>query len=154
MQTLVMSASERSEVIKSMSDNFETQDDPMVGIFWYDEKNDELFGVTASYASELPFNAHGKKTVNLLHKTWWKKQHERAKAKKQLTSIFMKDYTQTPRGRIFQREDGTFDLMCGSWITDHIVELVKNEFNLWNVPLEVRVDTHWEIGHGWSEEFI
>ena len=141
MQVLAMSASERTGVIESMSANLETQEEPMVGIFWYDEKNDDLFGVTASYAHELPFNAHGKKTVGTLHKTWWKKQQERAKAKKQLTSIFMKDYTQTPRGRIFQREDGTFDLMCGSWINDHIVELVKNEFNLRNVPLEVKVDS-------------
>jgi len=149
-----MTAVERKSVIDSMSDNFETQVSPMVGIFWYDEKNDELFGVSASYANELSFNAYGKKTVNMLHKTWWKKQQEKAKAKNQLTSIFMKDYTQTPRGRIFQNKDNSFDLMCGSWITGHIVNLVKNEFNLCNETVNVIIDTHWEIGHGWSEEFL
>ena len=44
--------------------------------------------------------------------------------------------------------------MCGSWINDRIVELVKDEFNLGDVPLEIKIDTHWEIGHGWSEEYL
>ena len=154
MHTLKMSASERKEVMASMSDNFENQEDPKVGIFWYDETGDELFGVTAVNAQELSFNEHGTKTIGTLHKTWWNKHLQRAKAKNQLTSIFMKDYTQIPRGRVFQRKDGTFELFCGSWISEHIVELVKDEFNLWNVQLEVKVDAHWEIGHGWSEEYV
>jgi hypothetical protein len=149
----LLSETERSRVMASMSDNFEIQEDPRVGIFWYDAQEDELFGVTSTIASELPFNANGKKTVGTLHKTWWKKHQERAKAKGQLTSKFMKDYTQTPRGRIFQIEDGHFELMCGSWINAHITSLVKDEFNLHTGPLEVIVDEHWEIGHGWSEEF-
>jgi uncharacterized protein YcaQ len=149
-----MSAAERKDVMASMSDNFENQEDPKVGIFWYDETGDELFGVTATYADQLPFNANGVKTERTLHKSWWKKQQEKAKAKNQFASIFMKDYTLIPRGRVFQRKDGTFELMCGSWINEHIVELVKDEFNLWNVLLEVKIDTHWEIGHGWSEEYL
>ena len=149
-----MSASERKEVMASMSGNFENQEDPKVGIFWYDEAKDELFGVTAVNAGELSFNAHGIKTIGTLNKAWWKKQQERAKAKKQHTSIFMRDYTQLPRGRVFQRQDGTFELMCGSWINEHIAGLVKDEFYLWQVPLEVIVDIHWEIGHGWSEEYL
>ena len=137
-----------------MSDNFENQEEPKVGIFWYDEKKDELFGVTAAYADQLPFNSNGLKTERTLHKTWWKKQQERAKAKNSNAGIFAQEYTQIPRGRIFQRNNGTFELMCGSWINEHIVELVKEEFNLKNVPLEVKIDTHWEIGHGWSEEYF
>jgi hypothetical protein len=31
--------------------------------------------------------------------------------------------------------------------------LVKEEFDLQNVSFEVKVDEHWEIGHGWSEEY-
>jgi hypothetical protein len=154
MQLKEMSTCERKEVMASMSDNFGNQEDPKVGIFWYDEANDELFGVTAINADELSFNDHGRKTVSTLHKTWWKKQQERAKAKKQVTSVFVSDYTKLPGGRIFQLENGTFELMCGSWINERIVELIKDEFNLRNVPLEVKVDTHWEIGHGWSDEYI
>ena len=137
-----------------MIDNFDNQEEPKVGIFWYDEKSDELFGVTATYADQLQFNSNGTKTERTLHGTWWKKQQERLKAKKQPAGIFLKDYADVPRGRIFQRQGGAFELMCGSWIDEHIVELVKDEFNLRNVPLEVKIDTHWEIGHGWSEEYI
>ncbi|MDR0442656.1 MAG: hypothetical protein LBH44_04525 [Treponema sp.] len=154
MQTMMMSASERKDVMASMSENFDKQDEPKLGIFWYSEKNDELFGVTSSYANELPFDSNGRKTVGTLHKTWWKKQQERAKAKGAPLGVFANDYTLLPRGRVFQVKDGHFELMCGSWINEHIVELVKDEFNLQDVPLEVKIDDHWEIGHGWSEEYL
>jgi hypothetical protein len=148
-----MAEQERSVVMKSMSDNFDFQNEPKVGIFWYDEKSDELFGVTKIEASELQFNNNGLKTVKALHKAWWKKQQMRARAKNQYTSVFMQDYTQIPRGRIFETKDGLFQLMCGSWINEHIVDLVKEEFDLQNTPFEVNVDEHWEIGHGWSEDY-
>jgi len=149
-----MSGGERKNVISSMSDNFDIQEDPMVGIFWYDNIDDELFGVTSAMASELSFNSQGKKTVGMLHKTWWKRQQEREKAKGKVSERFLQDYTMLPRGRIFQdKTENHFELMCGSWINDHIIELIKEEFNLQNVPLKVIVDTHWEIGHGWSEEY-
>lgn len=34
-----------------------------------------------------------------------------------------------------------------------IEELVKEEFNLQSVPFEIKIDEHWEIVHGWSEEY-
>jgi hypothetical protein len=149
-----MSGNERKDIMAAMSDNFDTQDDPKVGIFWYDSAEDELFGITSAYADELSFNSNGKKTERTLHKAWWKKQQERAKAKGQALGRLAGDYTQTPRGRVFQiKEDGRFELMCGSWINNHIIDLVKEEFNLQNVPLKIIIDSHWEIGHGWSEEF-
>ena len=83
MRTLEMSAAERKDVMASMSGNFENQEDPKVGIFWYNETDDELFGVTAVDARELAFDDRGRKTIGTLHKSWWKKQQERAKAKNQ-----------------------------------------------------------------------
>jgi hypothetical protein len=76
-----------------------------------------------------------------------------ARAKNQYTSVFMQDYTQIPRGRIFETKDGLFRLMCGSWINEHIVDCVKEEFDLQNAPFEVNVDEHWEIGHEWVEDY-
>jgi hypothetical protein len=155
MPVYSMSGNDRKDIMSAMSDNFDTQDAPKVGIFWYDSQEDELFGVTSTYADDLPFNINGKKTDRTLHKAWWKKQQERAKAKKQKLGRLAGDYTQLPRGRIFQiEEDSHFELMCGSWINDHIIDLVKEEFNLHNVPLKVIIDSHWEIGHGWSEEVV
>jgi hypothetical protein len=40
--------------------------------------------------------------------------------------------------------------MCGSWIDDHIIDFVKEEFDLKNVQFEIKIDEHWEIGHGWA----
>jgi hypothetical protein len=148
-----MSEKERNNVMQAMADNFDCQDEPKVGIFWYDAEADELFGVSKIEAAELQFNDNGLKTIKTLHKTWWTKQQMRAKAKRQYTSIFMQDYTQIPRGRIFAASTGLFQLMCGSWITGHIVDLIKEEFDLQHVPFEVNIDEHWEIGHGWSEEY-
>jgi hypothetical protein len=148
-----MSAEERQNVMKSMSDNFDVQDKPKVGIFWYDANAGELFGISKVNADDLRFNSNGLKTISVLHKSWWQKQKNRAVSKGKDPGIFAKDYTQIPRGRIFQRKDGVFQLMCGSWMNDRIEELVKDEFDLYNVPFERTIDIHWEIGHGWSEEY-
>jgi hypothetical protein len=148
-----MSEKERKDIINSMSDNFTSQDDPKVGIFWYLPEEDELFGVNKINAEEIQFNSNGIKTISVLHKNWWQKQKNRLISKNKELGIFNKDYTDIPRGRVFQRKDGIFQLMCGSWITDDIEEMIKEEFDLQNVPYERIIDEHWEIGHGWSEEF-
>ena len=148
-----LSGSERNEVMSAMSAFLNRQDDPKLGIFWYNEEKDELFGISSIYSDEAQFNLNGKKTVKTLHKSWWIKQREKLKARKQSLGIFAQDYTMIPRGRIFQFSDGHFELMCGKWINDHIVEMVKDEFNLHGVTLSITIDEHWEIGHGWSEEY-
>jgi hypothetical protein len=56
------------------------------------------------------------------------------------------DYTQIPRGRVFQKKDGSFQLMCGSWITQEIVDLVEDEFDLQNQIVEVIKDEHGSSG--------
>jgi hypothetical protein len=148
-----MSEEERQTVMKSMADNFDVQDEPKVGIFWYDEKSDELFGVSKVNADDLQFNSNGLKTISALHKAWWQKQKNRAVSKGKNPGIFGKDYTQIPWGRIFQRKDGVFQLRCGSWMNEHVVDLVKDEFDLCDVPFEKIVSEHWEIGHGWNEDY-
>ena len=150
----IMTDQERKNVISAMSDNFDKQDKPKVGIFWYNCENNELFGVSKINAEELMFNNNGLKTIGLLHKDWWKKERDKLFYRKKPLGIYGTDYTQIPRGRIFQREkDGVFQLMCGNWITDEIENLVKLEFDLNNVPFERVIDTHWDLGHGWSEEY-
>jgi hypothetical protein len=149
-----MSDIERENVMQAMIDNNDSQDDPKVGIFWYSDDEDDLFGVTKSFAGDLAFNHNGLKTVRTLHKDWWKKQEMRARSKGQTSSIFLRDYKQIKRGRIFETSDGKFRLMCGSWITDRIIDLVKDEFDLGNVPFEVIKDEHWDLGHGLSEDYF
>lgn len=140
--------------IECMARNLETQSDPMVGIFWYDQYNDELFGVNSVYASELDFYdsslfSESVKTSKLLHKTKWEKEYFRKKDKR-----FTGDYTKVPRGRVFEIKDSGFCICVGTWIKDHInvIEMVKEEFQLPENTI-IKIDSHWDIGHGWSEEF-
>ncbi|MDR2835844.1 MAG: hypothetical protein LBV69_06575 [Bacteroidales bacterium] len=50
-----MSEEERAEMIQLMIDNFDFQDEPKLGIFWYDEYKDQLMGVTKIEAMDVPF---------------------------------------------------------------------------------------------------
>lgn len=155
------SSQEHSNVINLMK-GFMNNENPKVGIFWYNYVDNTLFGVEKGDV-EL-YNDQGNIiTYPKLHKTYWQKQHHRAVAKNDINSIFYKEhnYTLIPRGRIFL-EDGIFYVNVGSWINgevngqncidkDKLRDLIVDEFNLPN-DFIFRVDHHWDIGHGWSEE--
>lgn len=155
------SSQEHSNVINLMK-GFMNNENPKVGIFWYNYVDNTLFGVEKGDV-EL-YNDQGNIiTYPKLHKTYWQKQHHRAVAKNDINSIFYKEhnYTLIPRGRIFL-EDDIFYVNVGSWINgevngqncidkDKLRDLIVDEFNLPN-DFIFRVDHHWDIGHGWSEE--
>ena len=155
------SAQEHNDVINLMK-GFMNNEKPKVGIFWYNYADNTLFGVEKGDA-EL-YTDQGKIiTYPKLHKTYWQKQHHRAVAKNEINSIFYKEhnYTLIPRGRIFL-EDDIFYVNVGSWINgeidgqncidkDKLRELIVDEFNLPD-DFIFRIDHHWNIGHGWSEE--
>jgi hypothetical protein len=124
-----MSEEEQKEVMETMKANFDHQDEPEVGIFWYDKNANELFGVVKQEAMDVP-SYNGRKTVRKLHKDYWNGEQHRAKGKGKNPAPFVGDYTQIPRGRIFQLDDGTFQVMCGSWMNDTIMALIIEEFNL------------------------
>lgn len=152
----VLEGSELTEVIESMAKNLGEQDKPMVGIFWYDNIEEELFGVDSAFADELSFDSNGKKTTKQLHKDFWAKQHKKAKHSKNINKIFLfDDYTKIPRGRVFQYSDGSFHIMCGDWIEDYpeAIDMIKDEFNLQDVDLIINKNYHWNIGHGWIGDF-
>jgi hypothetical protein len=151
-----MSDQERNEIMQTMSDNNMYQDEPKLGIFWYDKDSDKLFGVTKIEAIDVPFpsNFAQRKTVRSLHKAWWKKQEMKYRSGLEKNPIFTQDYTKIPRGRLFQRRDDVFEIMCGSWINDHIIALVIDEFDLQGQKVISVIDEHWELGHGWSEDVI
>ncbi len=149
---------EHRDLVGSMSP-FLDNGKPKVGIFWYDVANQSLFGVEKMDAEQATF-INGRATISKLHKTYWQKQHHRAEAKGNTSSIFYKEhnYTLIPRGRIFLDEaTDRFYVCVGSWLSDvdaeHLHELIEDEFNL-PVDFEFVVDYHWDLGHGWSEELI
>ena len=141
--------------IEAMIDSMDEQDDPYVGIFWYDEENNELFGVDKQPASDRQFYNSPEfrqkvKTGRKLHETIWKKEFMRKKDKR-----FKGDYTQVPRGRVFQFEDGTFVVFTGDWIKDRpqVKSMILEEFDLPEDATTFKTDIHWQLGHGWSTEF-
>lgn len=140
---------------EAMADNIDSQDDPKVGIFWYDTKADDLFGVTAIDLDTAPAyrsNLFDKpvQTCKQLHYKIWAKEYHKGRDKR-----FQGDYTQVPRGRIFYVEGEGFIVTVGSWIKEYpsCKELVMIEFDLPEDSTRFEIDEHWELGHGWSDKY-
>lgn len=142
------------QVIQEMSKFFESEK-PQLGIFWFNPVKYTLFGVSKADAEECL--AEGHLTYPKLHKTFWQKQHHRARAKNDTTSLYYAEhnYTMIPRGRIFY-DEGRFVVKVGDWYDkidkERFSELIQDEFNLPEENLRFEHDVHWDLGHGWSEE--
>ena len=140
-----------------MANNNQYQDDPMVGIFWYDVEEQDLFGVYSVDASHEDFyfsegfNANVR-TCNRMHYAMWQKyKNKYANTKK--GEIYKQEYNQVPRGRVFEIEDEGFVVCVGKWINDYpeAKSLILDEFQLPD-NTEFLIDSHWDLGHGWSDK--
>ncbi len=148
-------SSETSSAIDVMRNNDMYQDDSEVGMFWYDPEEDELFGIRSSLANSVGWYHsnqwnHDVRTDTHLHKNIWQKEFHRGKDKR-----FRGDHTLVPRGRVFEFKDEGFKIFVGDWIDDYpqAEQLIIDEFNLPKDNVEIIKDIHWDIGHGWSDEF-
>lgn len=134
--------------------NFFESNKPQLGIFWFNPVGMFLFGVGKMDADACLAENHN--TYPKLHKTFWQKQHHRARAKNDVESMYFEEhnYTMIPRGRLFYI-DGKFIVKVGEWINDvdlaQFSELIQDEFNLPD-DFQFEIDEHWNLGHGWSEE--
>lgn len=136
-----------------MKESNKYQDDAMVGLFWYDVENDELFGVNSVIASDINFYDSEffkapTKSISKLHYAVWQKECNKGKDKR-----FQAVYTTVPRGRVFEIQDKGFIVCVGTWIKDYpsAKNLILDEFQLPN-DTEFIIDSHWNIGHGWSDK--
>lgn len=137
-----------------MANNDIYQDKPSLGIFWYDPNKKELYGVESTMADDIEYYLSPQwqkevRTTRRLHKHIWEKQFHRGKDKR-----FSGDYTMKPRGRVFEFKDEGFIVFTGSWINDYpeAKDEIIYEFQL---PADTKFvqDEHWDLGHGWSNEF-
>ena len=147
--------SDTNAAIEAMIDSFNEQDEPMVGPFWYDPIKKEVYGHIVALAKDRPFYySHSwkkeVKTGSALHKSIWEREFFRHKDKR-----FSGDYTQKPRGSVFEFKDEGFKVFVGEWINDYpeAKEEILYAFQLPRDNTEFVVDEHWDIGHGWSQEF-
>ena len=151
--------------IDLMSDNDAYQDDPEVGMFWYDRNKNELFGVHSSLSGNVPWYHSTQwntdiKTDTHLHKNVWNKEMHRGR-----DARFKGNHTLVPRGRVFEFKDDGFRVYTGDWINQYpqARSLIIEEFNL---PADVKfiapfifakhlifLTKYYIIGHGWSDEF-
>ena len=141
--------------IDAMINSFDSQDEPMLGAFWYDPRKQEVFGVKATPARDCKWYKSPQfgietRTGNALHVNIWKKEHFRGK-----DTRFNGDYTQVPRGRVFEFKDKGFVVFTGDWIDDY-PEAKRDIIFEFQLPEDVKFerDYHWDIGHGWSNEFF
>ena len=139
----------------AMLHNMQVQDEAMVGSFWYDPHRNELYGVSTTLAQDVPFYSSQQfnaevKTGRQLHEKIWQKEIYRGRDKR-----FSGDYTQRPRGRVFEFKDKGFVVFTGQWIDTYpqVKDLVLEEFQLPKDATEFRKDEHWDLGRGWSQEF-
>ena len=134
-----------AQCLKIMDTFLDKQDDPEVGIFWYDPREDELFGVV----SIAPVK--GLNTISKLHKQVWAKERNRRISKQQPLGQWSGDYKDTPRGRVFKADDG-YLVKVGSWIYDYpeAKQQIIEEFNLQHVEVKFEIESHWEIGQGYE----
>ena len=146
---------EHDDFIEIMKEGLHN-DNPKVGIFWYNPSRNELFGVVALslYDKDVVDCPKGK-TCRILHKTKWKKEYNKLKFKKdnQNTFPYIGAYENKPRGRVFFK-DNKFYITVGHWIHDdenyRVIDLVEKEFDIDREDSEVIVDHHWDIGSGWE----
>lgn len=139
-----------------MAPNLETQDNPKVGIFWYDVMTKSLFGVVAvdKNSFEKPNVGGGLISCYELHKAVWEKGFNKQKFKYNGVGSFVGDYKDTPRGRIFYSpKENTFIINVGPWIKQHTecIDEVLQEFDLENQNYTIEIAPHWELGCGWGD---
>ena len=141
-------------VMNTMAENLDNQDSPRVGIFWYDNRAKDLFGVVSSQLSEARIS-NGLASINTLHRDYWKKQYNKLKFRNNGNEVypFIGSYQDTPRGRVFYDINSeTFIIKIGSWIDQYpdAKLVIIDEFNLQEQKVKFEIEHHWEIGHGWE----
>lgn len=146
---------EINAAIEAMINSFDEQNEPMVGPFWYDPDNKEIYGQVVALAKDIPYRYSlllnkEIKTGSATAKNIWERQCLRNKDKR-----FSGDYTLRPRGRVFEFKDEGFKVFVGEWINlyPEAKEEILFEFQLPKDKTEFVIDEHWDIGHGWSQEF-
>ncbi len=146
---------EANAAIEVMINSFDEQNEPMVGPFWYDPERKEVYGKVVALAKDRPFyfSPSWKKEVrtgSALHKSIWEREYFRHKDRR-----FSGDYTIRPRGRVFEFKGEGFKVFVGEWINQYpeAKEEILYEFQLPKNHTEFVIDEHWDIGHGWSQEF-
>lgn len=135
--------SEEKEMMDFMKNN-EKRAVPSVGSFFVNPKNKHLFLIDKVDYDKAPQFQKGlenatRRTTERRHPDIWNDNYQEG------------DYEFTPRGRVFyDDQDKYFIIMTGKWIEDypHIIEEVKEKFNLKDQDVRQGYHEHWDLGQG------
>lgn len=142
------------EAMTTMAANRGQDDQPKVGIFWYNRGRHELFGIVARKTSDFTkANARGGLvTCTEMHEDVWKKEFRKQKYHGDGTGPYIGAYEDKPRGRIFYSPAADeYIIAVGHWINEcpEVVQLIMEEFNLPSDITSVQIAEHWDIGQKW-----
>lgn len=142
-----------ADAMATMAANRGQDDQPKVGIFWYNRGQNELFGVVARKTSDFPrANARGGLiTSTEMHEDIWKKEFRRQKYHGG-EGPYVGAYENKPRGRVFYSIDtNEYIIAVGHWIHEYpdAIALIMSEYNLPADKTRVQVAEHWDIGQRW-----
>ena len=145
---------EEKAVMEQMSANRGKDDEPKVGIFWYNRATNQLYGVVSHRVSDYSkANASdGRITCSEMHEDVWKKEFRKQKNQYGGQGPFVGAYQDKPRGRVFYHIDnGTFEVAVGKWIEEYpqAYEEILKEFNLPPDKTTAKYAYHWDIGQSW-----
>lgn len=145
---------EEKAVMEQMSANRGKDDEPKVGIFWYNRATNQLYGVVSHRVSDYTkANASdGRITCSEMHEDVWKKEFRKQKYQYGGQGPFIGAYQDKPRGRVFYHIDnGTFEVAVGKWIEEYpqAYEEILKEFNLPPDKTTAKYAYHWDIGQSW-----
>ena len=145
---------EEKAVMEQMAANRGKDDEPKVGIFWYNRATNQLYGVVSHRVSDYTrANASdGRITCSEMHEDVWKKEFRKQKYQYGGQGPFVGAYQDNPHGRVFYHIDnGTFEVAVGKWIEEYpqAYEEILKEFNLPPDKTTAKYAYHWDIGQSW-----
>jgi len=148
---------ELDEAMRMMAANRGKDNEPKVGIFWYNPQTNELFGVrshrTSDYTKPNARSEFGTISCSEMHEDVWKKEYHRQKHKNNGVGPYHGAYEMVPRGRIFYNpKNEEYTIAVGSWIEQYpqAILLIEEEFNLKETHHVVKKAYHWDIGQKWQ----
>ena len=145
---------EEKAVMEQMAANRGKDNEPKVGIFWYNRATNQLYGVVSHRVSDYSrANASdGRITCSEMHEDVWKKEFRIQKYQYGGQGPFVGAYQDKPRGRVFFHIDnGTYEVAVGKWIEEYpqAYEEILKEFNLPPDKTTAKYAYHWDIGQSW-----
>lgn len=143
-----------ASVMAQMAANRGHDNEPKVGIFWYNRARNELFGVVSHRVSDYTqANASdGRITCSEMHEDIWKREFRKQKYQGDGQGPFIGAYQDKPRGRVFYNMlTDTYEVAVGKWLEDYpqAYDLVIEEFDLPREKTSAKYAIHWDIGMSW-----